>query len=164
MFKIDFAIENAEWTRSASMRFDPESEPVIDCFYGFVQMTADGVPLFAERPFQLSVADLACSLARRLGEGYLEPDSSSVARFRQLDDALEISFRLDDDVVRIAANLSSSNAIETDRASCKEGIRRFLREFAFELVARVDEPFEWKDLEALRRFSAADKGMHSSGA
>ena len=152
VFEIACAIADDEWVRSARLRSDPESEPVFDCFYGFVQVSAHNRDLFIPRPLRISVADLACSLALRLDEGYLGADSTLEARYRQGDDALEIKFQIAGEAVRVTANHSSSQIIETDRDACKGGILRFLEDFAAQLVMRVPEPFEWKDLAVLKRY------------
>jgi hypothetical protein len=153
-FEITFAIADDEWARSARLRSDPESEPVFDCFYGLVQISAEGITLFTPRPLQLSVADLACSLALRLDEGFLGADSARDARFRQADDALEIKFHIAGETVRVSANHTASQVIETGPASCQQGILRFLEDFAAQLIMRVPEPFEWKDLAVLKRYGS----------
>lgn len=62
-FGITYVIDDVEWQRTANARWNPESEPLFDCFYGDLQVFVSGTPLFGAEPFSMSVADFACGLA-----------------------------------------------------------------------------------------------------
>jgi hypothetical protein len=153
-FEIAYTIDDAEWTRAASARWNAESEPLYDCFYGDVRVSVGGTALFGEEPFHLSVADLACGLAIVLQRDLPLIGGDAVATFHQSDDALEIRFERRGALVRVTTNVSRGNQGEVPADAFFDGVNDFLRRFTSEASARVPQLLDWKELDSLRRYAA----------
>lgn len=65
-FFVTYSISDHEWDRTRAVREDPEAQPIFECFYGPVQISVRGRPLFQDGEYYMSVADLACGFAEVL--------------------------------------------------------------------------------------------------
>lgn len=150
-FAVTYSRADAEWERAAAERFNPEAQPVFDHFYGYVQISVGSIPLFDNRGYSMSVADLACGLADILRRHIPIVGGDHRAVFEQSDDALQICFERHGERLRVSSNRGKANC-ETSVPAFMAGTKTFLRRFAHEAVSRVPAVLDWKDLEVLRPY------------
>ena len=150
LFLVECDISDEEWDRTAAKRFDPDAQPIFDCFYGNVQLYVGDQPLLGAG-YHMSVGDLACGLAVILSRDLPEPGDRDSAVFEQSDDALRITFERRGDELTIASNQGRARCITTMPAFLA-GTRAFLHHFAKEASERVPAALDWKDLEVLRQY------------
>jgi hypothetical protein len=150
-FLVEYDITDDEWDRTAAKRFDPDVEPIFDCFYGNVHLYIGDQPLLG-RGYHMSVADLACGLAVILSRDLPELGDRHNAVFEQSDDALRIDFERRGDRLTIKSNHGAAQG-ETSMPAFLAGTKAFLRRFAQEASSRVPAALDWKDLQVLRAYT-----------
>jgi len=149
-FEISFEIADDEWERSAALRHDAEAEPLFDCFYGHVQVSANGTRLFLE-PYYMSVADLAVGLGQILVDRHL--GTRGRAAFHEGEDNLVIDIVRDGDLVRVISNFEPERRLAVLLVDFERGVEAFIGEFLGRAAAWVDDPIGWNDLQVLAAFA-----------
>jgi hypothetical protein len=150
-FTVEYCIIDEEWDRTAAKRFDPEAEPIFDCFYGDIQLYVGAEPLLQLGGYHMSVADLACGLAIILARDLPIVGERHSAFFEQSDDSLRISFERRGDRLTIASEDGLRQG-ESSMTAFLAGTKRFLRRFAREASIKVSGALDWKDLRILRPY------------
>lgn len=151
-FEVSYRITEDEWRQAAANRWNPEAEPVFDCFYGDIQLSSGKALLFPGAGFNMSVADLACGLAEILQRDLPLIGGDRTSTFSQSDDALTITFDRRDDHISVTTNLKGASKLETSVPAFFAGTREFIERFAEEASSRIPSALEWKDLTVLRSF------------
>lgn len=150
-FSVEFTILPDEWARTASMRWVNGEEPIGDLFEGTINVSIAGTNIFESEPYPISVSNVAVGLAHIYGE--LSQGANGDFSLYQIDDCLTISFFLRDEAVTVSYNGNPVRQWGTTRSTLIEGITAFLIEFCHDMELHIPDPYAWRELVHLKRWS-----------
>ncbi len=148
---IDYSITDEEWARTAGSRWNENSFPLFDSFFGLVNFRIGDESILGDGHFDMSVADLAVGLAEIIENPVISSDGEIV--FQQSDDMLEIRFQFHGQLATVAHNLTPGLSWECSRSGFQSGVTGFVQRFSREAATRIPGLFDWRGLAVLEKYS-----------